>query len=275
VQRVRTLTLASYVFEDEACGNRAAEQLRYWFLDRKAGMRPHLRHAQMIPGRNDGSRSGIIEAMPFKWLIDSIILLKKRGHWSDKDDKTFRRWLTRYLEWLLRSKFGKKEGARTNNHGTWYAVQVLCYSLYLRPSDASRIAVDGRDRLLLHQIAPDGTQPEEMERTRTFHYHTYNLLGLFQLALMAEALNLNFWDLSNLPGQRLKAALDLVAPYALGDKEWAYPETRGELRTLIPLLTQGYRAWRDATYLHALSALVEKDDVDADFEELRYYTEAL
>lgn len=50
-----------------------------------------------------------------------------------------------------------------------------------------------------------------------------NLEGWFKIALLAEKLNLDFWNY-NIDGRSLKAALDYLIPYALGKEKFVYEQ---------------------------------------------------
>ena len=87
--------------------------------------------------------------------------------------------------------------------------------------------------------------PYELERTRTFHYHVYNLDALFILAQLAEHAGVNLWDAHD---RRLRTALDYIAPYVDPERGWPHPETSMNRLYLAKLLSVASEAYREPAY---------------------------
>jgi hypothetical protein len=67
---IEVLSLAYYLTGEETYAERAARQLRSWFLDPDTRMYPHLKFAQMVEGKNEDSRWGIIDSWPLIYVVD-------------------------------------------------------------------------------------------------------------------------------------------------------------------------------------------------------------
>ncbi|STT07484.1 Alginate lyase [Klebsiella michiganensis] len=63
---VSTLALAWYFSHDDRYAQKAAEQLKTWFLDPKTRMTPNLQHAQAIPASIPDAVSALLIAA--RWL---------------------------------------------------------------------------------------------------------------------------------------------------------------------------------------------------------------
>ena len=61
VEAAEQLSLAWFLTGEPGYAERAARQLRVWFLDEATRMTPHLKHAQLIKGINDGRGVGLID----------------------------------------------------------------------------------------------------------------------------------------------------------------------------------------------------------------------
>jgi hypothetical protein len=222
---VETLALAGFYFNDSTYSRRAAELLRVWFLDPATRMNPNIKYGQAIPGRNDGRGSGIIDTRHFLRVIDSVALLRQSGAWVDEDNAALQAWMSQYLDWLLTSDAGQHEHAENNNHGTWYDVQTAAIALYVGKSDVVRDIVEhAKNYRVARCIEPDGTQPAELERTRSLHYCVFNLSALSVLARLGESVNVDLWSYQSADGRGIRRALDYVTPYLAGQQTWEHQQ---------------------------------------------------
>lgn len=179
---VKTLSVAYYFKGDERYADRASKLLRAWFLDTDTRMNPNLRYAQFIPGVNDGRGIGLIETRGLAELIDAIGLLGGSKSWNAADQKQLQAWFDQFLTWMLESKNGRDEAASENNHGTFYDVQTASFALFVGKKDlAKQILQSSQQKRITRQIEPDGRQPLELERTRSWSYSVMNLEGWVSL----------------------------------------------------------------------------------------------
>jgi hypothetical protein len=70
------------------------------------------------------------------------------------------------------------------------------------------------------QIRPNGEQPTELERTRSFHYSGFNVEALSRLAAVGRALGTDLWRYQAPEGGSLRRAVDRLAQYAPDPKRW-------------------------------------------------------
>lgn len=250
VQNVKTLALAYFYTGKDPYAAHAAKRLRTWFLDDKTRMNPHLKYAQAVPGRNVGRAAGIIEAHNLPELLDAVGLLQPSRAWTPADQKRLQHWFDAYLDWLIESPEGKSEAKAENNHGTWYDVQVAAYALFVgREEVASRILREFPSRRMTGQIAPDGRQPRELERTRAWHYSIFNLQAMMDAASLADGVGVDLWSFETTDKRGIRRALDWLVPFATGKAHWAYREIpRFEPAKLAPLLRRAAIRYREPAY---------------------------
>ena len=147
-------------------------------------MNPHLQFGQYIPGINQGRGIGIIETRNLPELLDGVMLISGSPAWTKADEDGLQAWMRAYLTWLLESPHGQEESKNGNNHETWYDVQVAGLALYTGQVDVARRTLEGARARIAAQIEPDGRQPRELERTRSWHYSEFNLAAFMDLATL-------------------------------------------------------------------------------------------
>jgi len=71
------------------------------------------------------------------------------------------------------------------------------------------------------QMAEDGSFPDELGRTKPFHYMNYNVRGWTNYADLASTPNENLWDYSSKNG-KLKKAIDFAVSFYKNPQDWPY-----------------------------------------------------
>ena len=215
------LALAWFATGERRYAEHGAAWLRRWFLDEETRMNPHLRYAQVRWGHegNRGQSSGIIEMKDLYYYLDAVRLFEAAGALSASELERFRAWLGEYLEWLTDSDQGRGERTASNNHGTYYDLQVAAIAAFLEDrTTLYRTLIRARDRMGA-QYAPEGVPVPEMRRTQTAHYCCYNLQGWLNLAVLARRYGDDLLHHEPHEGGGLQAAVDwLGAHYG-----WPWP----------------------------------------------------
>lgn len=216
------LTRAYKQWNDPKYAKKAAEYLTAWFINPKTMMNPNLNNGQMIMGKNDGTKSGILETRYNISILEVEPWLVGSEQWSDDDHKKFQNWFTKYYAWLIGSKIGIDAGTKfDNNHGSWYDAQVSAIAIYLGRKDfAKQVIENAKSRRIAVQIMPDGKQPQELERTRSLMYSLFNIEALTALSAQADKLGIDLWNYSTADGRSLTKAYAFVAPYKNNKAGW-------------------------------------------------------
>jgi len=154
-------------------------------------------------------------------VVDAIGLLSGSRSWTAADQAGMKQWFNSYLDWLLNSKSGKEEASAKNNHGTTYAVQVCSIALFLGNNDlAQNIVHAAKTERIAKQIEPDGSQPLELVRTKSWNYSMLNLEALMQLAWIGDRFGENLWSYRTNDGRCIQDAIHYLLPAALGKEKW-------------------------------------------------------
>lgn len=252
VSTVETLALAYYITGNEPYGERAAKLLRTWFLDAETKMNPNMNFGQSVPGRTDGRKEGVLDSRHFLTTSDAVALLAGSPYWSEKDMEGYKAWVKEYVGWLKVNKLAMEEKAAKNNHGTWYDAiytGLLIFSgdkdtaaAYLRETVPKRVAA---------QIQPDGSQPLEMSRTRSFHYPVFNLEAFSMLAIYGSKVGFDAWNYTTTDGKSIHQAYQFLVPYFNG-KTWEHEQIKAENESeFASYLREAAVIYKDKSYAEA------------------------
>ena len=252
-----TLGLAYFFSEDETYASHAALLLRTFFLAPATRMNPNLKFAQGIRGKEPGRPSGIIDAVGIVHLIDAVGLLAPSKSWTKSDRQAMDAWFRDYLTWLRESDLGRKEGRAGNNHGTWYDVQVVSLALATGQTElASETLNFAHKRRIGRQIDPDGQQPEELRRTRPWHYAVFNLQAMVLLANLGERVGVDLWRYQTPDGRSIRNAIAWLVPFAVGKAPWALHEIGGmKAEELWPVVHEAASVLKDTELAAAAARL--------------------
>jgi hypothetical protein len=223
---VQALTLAYFFTDDEGYAKHAAFLLRHWFIDPATAMNPNANHGRIKPGISDTGfpveRMTLTGRSKFVQLIEMAGILERSPAWSTANKRALQQWSSDFLQWMETSKPGIKERQFKNNHGTTYDLLAALLSSYVEDNARTRGHVRRfRDRIAV-QIAPDGSQPEEMRRTNNYRYHFFNLKGALYIATLADRVGVDVRYHETADGRSLSKALEFLMPYASSEEDWPF-----------------------------------------------------
>ena len=219
--QVPALAAAWMLTHDKRYADHAAAHLRAWFLNADTMMNPSLQYAQAIHGRTTGRGTGIIDTIHLIEVARSAPVLAEAKALSSTHFDGVKKWFADYLKWMTTSKNGQEERDAKNNHGTWWVAQAAEFATLTRDSEvASSCAERFKTVLIPHQIANDGSMPEELRRTKPYNYCLFNLSGL---AAICQALQSDSLFDSVLPdGRGFLKAMSWMFPYIHDKAKWPY-----------------------------------------------------
>ena len=220
------LTLAWYYTGRADYAQRAALDLRTWFIDPATRMNPNLDFTQFIPCKDNGRGIGIIDfSQQYTDILDAVAILNTGAPgWTSSDDDAMTAWNTQFLTWLRTSANGAQEAAQTNNHGSFFDMLEAGLALSTGQSDLARSVVQAAEAKRIDvQLAADGSQPLELARTLPFHYSNFNLLALTRLAMIGQHVGVGLWHYTTSNGGSILKSVDFLIPAATG-ATWPYPD---------------------------------------------------
>jgi len=117
-----------------------------------------------------------------------------------------------------------------------------------------------RKRRIGREIETDGRQPEELRRTRSWHYAIYNLQAFVALAGLGDRVGVDLWHYQTPDGRSIRKAIEWLIPFAQGKQPWTTPSIDGmKTEELWPILREAGECLHDTHLLEAASSLGGKD----------------
>jgi hypothetical protein len=221
---VPALTSAWLLTRERRYADHAARHLSAWFVDEATRMNPHLRYAQAITGRVTGRGIGIIDTLHLVEVVRAIGVLEETGGLPRARRADLRDWFDRYLTWMTTHEYGEAERDTKNNHATCWVAQAAEFARYTERQELSGFCrTRFKTMLVPGQIAPDGSFPEELRRTKPYGYSLFNLDAFATVCQILSTPEENLWTWETADGRGVARALAYMAPYILDKKTWPKP----------------------------------------------------
>lgn len=220
---VANLAAGYLVSGDAAYAVRASEWLRVFFVDPATRMNPHLRFAQAVPGVTSGRSFGLIDTLHLAEVALAAQAIAPAPGVPAETSAAVRRWFADYLDWLRTSAPGREEAAAKNNHSVAYWLQIAAFARLT--GDEARLA-ETREvflgRLLPAQLAPDGSFPRELRRTKPYGYSIFQLDNVALLTELLSTPERNLWTFVLPDGRSVAQAVAFLYPYLADRTQWPF-----------------------------------------------------
>ncbi|MDB6169590.1 MAG: hypothetical protein JWM88_2454 [Verrucomicrobia bacterium] len=220
---VSLLAAAYLVSGDAAYARRAADWLQVFFVDAGTRMNPHLRFAQAVLGVTAGRSYGIIDTLHLVEVPLAASAIAGAPGVSPATIQAVRAWFSDYLTWMLTDPNGRKEAAATNNHSVAYYLQVAVFARFT----GNAAALDEARQVFLEailpgQLAPDGSFPRELARTKPYGYSIFQLDNVALLTDVLSTPSENLWTASLPDGRSVAQAVAFLYPYVADRGTWPF-----------------------------------------------------
>ena len=225
ISAIKTLKDAFYYSDNVKYARKNLTFINTWFLEETTKMNPNVNFGQYVPGKSEGRCFGIIEFDDLIEVVKFLELARDKNILSKEIEKGMYNWFLEYSNWLKNSKLGKEEATRKNNHGTHYDVQLLSILVYLNKiEEVKEYLLTTTKARIFNQIEPDGSQPLELARTKSFSYSIMNLHGFLELVKMGQKVGIDLWNVTSQDGRSIKKGYQYMIPYVTGQKEWKHQQ---------------------------------------------------
>jgi Alginate lyase len=208
---------------DRRYAKKAINVLSRWFLNKETRMLPHLQYSQAISGICSGRSIGVIDSIHLIEAALSARELIKADIMDEPIANGLKSWFKEYLNWLLEHKFGITERRHNNNHGTCWYLQAAAFALLTDNESVLELCrKDYKEKLLPEQMAPDGSFPPELARTKPYGYSLFNLEAMTALCQLASVPDDNLFYHKTADGRSIALGLEFLYPYVKNKSAWPY-----------------------------------------------------
>ena len=218
---VPTLAAAWELTGEEKYANHAARHLKAWFVDPATKMNANLEYAQAIFNLNNGRGIGIIDTLHLVEPARAATVLANGGVLEGATE--IKAWFTQYLDWMRTSKNGQEERDAKNNHGSCWVLQAAEFARFTGNSEVTTWCRERfKTALLPEQIAPDGTLPLELARTKPYSYCLFDLDVMCGICQTLSTASDNLWTFVTSDGRSMRKLIAFLYPYIKDKNAWPY-----------------------------------------------------
>lgn len=210
--------------QKEEYAQQAVKILKEFFILPVTRMNPSLTYAQAIPGICPGRGIGIIDTLHIAELPFAIEALKDSPAMESSIYQGLKDWFAQYLGWMLTSQNGIEEASADNNHSVCFFVQAAAFALFTDNLPIVEMCRNRYKTYLLAQMAPDGSFPRELGRTKPYSYSIFVLDNMIALCQMLSSPEDDLWIYQNEKGLSIKNGIDFLLPYLKDKGSWPYPK---------------------------------------------------
>jgi hypothetical protein len=220
---VASLAAAWKLTGDAKYAAKAGACLRVFFLDPQTRMNPHLKYAQAVPGRAAGRPEGIIDALHLIEVPIAIRALDDSPALTRDERAGLEDWFRELIRWMQTDPLGVAEGNAKNNHAMAYQLQVAVYADFV--GDHAQTAACRKwfkEVLLVNQMAPDGSFPLELARTKPYGYSIFQLDNVATFCQVLSTEGDNLWEFTLADGRGIRRGVEFLYPYLADKSKWPH-----------------------------------------------------
>ncbi len=218
---VPALAAAWELTVEKKYADHAAKHLRAWFVDPATKMNANLEYAQAIFNLNNGRGIGIIDTLHLVEPARAATILATAGVLEDA--AAIKGWFAEYLNWMRTSKNGQEERDAKNNHGSCWVMQAAEFARFTGNQEVMTWCRERfRTTLVPDQIAPDGSLPLELARTKPYSYCLFDLDVMSTICQTLSTERDNLWTFTTPDGRGMRRLLSFMVPFIKDKATWPY-----------------------------------------------------
>lgn len=256
---------SAYLVTNEAKYVQAlAPHLKAWLIDAETKMNPSLLYAQAIKGKVTGRGIGIIDTIHLMEVAKAIEAVENSGVIPKSEIQQMKEWFGAYLEWMTTHPYGIDERDHGNNHSVCWAMQAAVFAKLVGNQEVLDFCKEMYKKVLLpDQMAPDGSFPLELKRTKPYGYSLFTLDAMATLCQVYAEEQEPLIQYQTADGKSLEQGITFLFPYVKDKNSWPFPQDVmfwEEWPVRHPFLLFGGMAFEKENYLQLWNQL------EADFD---------
>jgi hypothetical protein len=226
---VPALAAAWKLTSEDRYAEHARRHLRAWFVDPATRMTASLEYAQAIHGIVTGRGTGIIDTIHLVEVARAVEVLHQGGALPSGELPPIRAWFADYVRWMTTHPYGIEERDAKSNHSTCWAMQVAAFASVMGDEAQKEMCrVRFKTVLLPTQMAPDGSFPLEIARTKPYGYSLFNLDAMATLCQILDGptkagSHEPLWTFELPDGRGMRKALAFMEPFITDKSRWPHP----------------------------------------------------
>lgn len=222
---VGNLASAYVVTKNEEYVKHAFTHINAWFTDTTTMMNPNLLYAQAIKGITTGRGIGIIDTIHLMEVAQGIIRMQDASCVDKENLEAVKKWFSDYIQWLTTHQNGIDEMNAKNNHGTCWVMQVASFAKLTNNKEILDFCkLRYKNVLLPDQMAPDGSFPKELARTKPYGYALFNLDAMATVCQILSTSDDNLWEYTTDGGLNIQKGIDFMYPFIKDKSTWTYSQ---------------------------------------------------
>jgi hypothetical protein len=220
---VGNLTSAYILTKNIKYSKAAMVHLKAWFIDTATLMNPSLLYGQAITRKVSGRGIGIIDMIQMVEVAQCVSVLEKSGLINNKDIIEIKNWFSAYLKWVTTHPYGIEEREAKNNHGTCWVMQVAVFAKLVGDTSLLQYCSKRYKEVLLPgQMAPNGSFPLELKRTKPYGYSLFNLDAMTTIAQVLSTPKENLFYFVGTDNVSIRKGIEFMFPFIDNKGVWPY-----------------------------------------------------
>jgi hypothetical protein len=199
----------------------AGQHLRAWFVDPATKMNANLEYAQAIFNLNKGRGIGIIDTLHLVEPARAATVLATAGVLEGA--REIKNWFSEYLNWMQTSKNGQEERDAKNNHGSCWVTQAAEFARFTQNEKTMTWCRDRfKTTLIPDQVAPDGSLPLELARTKPYSYCLFDLDVMSTICQTLSTEKDSLWNFATPDGRGMRKIIAFMFPFIKNKNTWPF-----------------------------------------------------
>lgn len=216
------LTAAWLLTRDPRYGKHAADHLRAWFIAPDSRMDPNLEYSQGVHGVSTGRSYGIIDTLHLVEAARAASILAPTML-TGTEQAALYTWFREYLHWMKTSEKGIAERGTLNNHAVCWALQASEFARLVDDDDTrSEVRTQYKEHFVPDQMAPNGSFPKELARTKPYSYSIFNFDTMAMLCQSLQGGGDDLFAFALPDGRGICKGAVFLYPYLRDKSKWPY-----------------------------------------------------